>query len=318
MSSAAPAMPVINVAVAVVQRGDGHVLLAERPRGKASAGFWEFPGGKFEPGENARQALARELHEELGVELDAAFPWLTYEHAYADKIVRLHFHRVLAWHGTPHGREGQRVSWQDPEALGVSPLLPANDKVLKALVLPPIYGITHAGKYGVPGFMERLQVALGKGLRLIQVRERRMTPEQLVQFTRRVVVLAHAYGARVLVNADESVALKTGADGIHVPSDQLMRRCTRPATRLWAASCHDAGELARASALGADFAVLSPVLPTSSHPGVPGMGWEKFAALARGAALPVFALGGMKPGHLDAAMHHGAHGVALLSDIWQR
>lgn len=308
--------PLVNVAVAVVQRADGRVLLAERPRGKVSGGYWEFPGGKFDAGERAEQALARELHEEIGVELDRAHPWLTYEHAYPDKTVRLHFFRVTAWHGTPHGREGQRVSWEDPAAVSVAPLLPANDKVLQALNLPPLYAITQAGKYGVADFMSRLEQALARGVRLIQVREREMAPEQLAQFARRVIARARQYGAAVLVNGDEMLARKTGADGVHSTGAQLRRLNVRPATRLWAASCHNAEELARAATLGADFVVLSPVLPTASHPGEPGMGWARFAELTRGCPLPVYALGGMKTGLLDTARGHGAHGIALLSDIW--
>jgi 8-oxo-dGTP diphosphatase len=310
------ARPLVNVAVAVVQRADGCVLLAERPRGKVSGGYWEFPGGKFDAGERAEQALARELHEEVGVELDRAHPWLTYEHAYPDKTVRLHFFRVTAWHGTPHGREGQRVSWEDPAAVGVAPLLPANDKVLQALNLPPLYAITQAGKYGVAGFMPRLEQALARGVRLIQVREREMAPEQLAQFARRVIARARQYGAAVLVNGDEMLARKTGADGVHSTGAQLRRLTARPATRLWAASCHNAEELARAATLGADFVVLSPVLPTASHPGEPGMGWARFAELTRGCPLPVYALGGMQSGLLDTARGHGAHGMALLGGIW--
>ena len=316
MNAVAQVKPLINVAVAVVQREDGRVLLAERPRGKDSAGFWEFPGGKFEIGESAQQALARELHEELGVELDTAFPWLTYEHHYPDKIVCLHFYRVLAWHGMPHGREGQRVTWEQPGSITVGPLLPANNKVLQALTLPSIYAITHAEKYGVADFMRHLKTALENGVRLIQVRERRMTPEQLTQFARRVVMLAHAYGARVLVNGDESLARTTGADGVHSSSAQLNRLVARPSTCLWAVSCHNAEELARAASLGADFVVLSPVLPTTTHPGVLGMGWAGFAELTRNSPLPVYALGGMRRELLATAPGHGAHGIALLSGIW--
>ncbi len=308
--------PVVNVAVAVVQNADGRVLLAERPRGKASAGYWEFPGGKFEDAERAEDALARELHEEVGVELDAAYPWLTYEHEYPDKRVRLHFFRVLAWHGMPRGREGQRLSWEDPADLGVGPLLPANDKVLRALVLPPVYAITDTARYGVAGFMARLQAALEDGVRLIQVRERAMTTEQLAQIARRVVVLAHRYGARVLVNGNFVVAQRVGADGVHLTAEQLMRLTARPAIEFWAASCHGARELARAADLQASFVVLSQVLPTPDHPDVPGMGWARFQSLTRDYPLPVYALGGMKRELLDTAMRHGAHGIAVHRAMW--
>lgn len=316
MSTAAAQQPLVNVAVAVVQRSDGCVLLAERPQGKSSGGFWEFPGGKFEIAENAQQALAREVREEIGIEIDRSYPWMTYEHTYPDKRACLHFYRILAWHGTPHGREGQRISWEDPLALTIGPLLPANEKVLRALSLPPVYAITNAGKYGVAAFMDKLHAALERGVRLIQVREPEMTPEQLAQFARRVVVATHAHGARVLVNGDAVIAQRSGADGVHFQARQLLRLTTPPALEFWAASCHDAAELARAAELHASFAVLSPVLPTASHPGVPGMGWEKFEALTYQYPLPVYALGGMQLELLETAMGRGAHGVALLSGVW--
>jgi 8-oxo-dGTP diphosphatase len=307
---------VLDVAVAVLQRADGRVLLAQRPAGKPWEGYWEFPGGKIEPGEAVEQALARELHEELGVDPDRVYPWVTQEYAYPEKRVRLHFYRVLAWHGQLHGREGQDMSWENPAAVNIGPLLPANDKVLRALSLPSIYAITNAKKYGVTEFMQRLKAALEKGVRLVQVREPDMPPEQLESFARRVVEMAHEHDARVLVNGDEALARRCGADGVHLPSEQLMRMKQRPGTRVWAASCHDAAELAQAAALEADFVVLSPVLPTPTHPDAVGMGWEKFAGLVKDYPVPVYALGGMKRELLETAMRHGAHGVGLLSGIW--
>lgn len=316
MNAVTQPAPVINVAVAVLQDENGRVLLAQRPRGKPSEGFWEFPGGKFEVGEDALRALKRELHEEIGVELERAYPWLTQEYAYPDKVVRLHFYRVPAWSGLLHGREGQHVSWEDPAAVKVGPLLPANHPVMRALSLPTLYAITHAEKYGLNDFMDRLTAALQRGVRLIQVRERNMSPDQLAQFARRVVRLAHDHGARVLINGDEALALRVGADGVHLQAKQLMRLNTRPSTDLFAVSCHDAEELARAAEMGADFVVLSQVLPTPTHPDVPGIGWQKFGDLVYDYPLPVFALGGMRVELLDTAMSHGAHGIALLSGIW--
>lgn len=306
----------IDVAAAIVRQTDGRVLLAERPHGKPWAGYWEFPGGKIETGEAPLAALARELHEELGIELDVATPWITFVYDYPEKSVRLHFFRVSRWHGTPYGREGQRLTWEKPEALTVSPLLPANEKVLRALNLPPLYAITQASKYGIEEFMNRLKAALEHGVRLIQVRERAMSSEELARFAQRVVEVAHAYGARVLVNGDATVAKRAGADGVHLQGHQLMQLDVPPPTGIWAASCHDARELERAALLGASFVVLSPVLPTASHPGEPGIGWEQFATLIRAYPLPVYALGGMKSELLDTAMQHGAHGIALLSEAW--
>ncbi|MHB8256283.1 Nudix family hydrolase [Metallibacterium sp.] len=311
-----PSLPVVNVAVAVAQRADGCVLLAERPKGKVSGGFWEFPGGKFEIAEDARRTLARELHEEVGIEFDTAYPWMTYDHAYDDKVVRLHVFRVLSWRGTPYGREGQRIAWEDPAAVTVAPLLPANKRVLDALNLPPVYVITQASKYGVSAFMPRLTAALQSGVRLIQVREPRMTSEQLAQFARRVVAFSRRYQARVLVNGDVAAALRAGADGVHLPAEQLMRLSAPPAIGFWAASCHRPEELAQATRLHANFVVVSQILPTASHPGRRGLGWDQFAVLTRNCPLPVYALGGMHLDLLETAMHHGAHGIALQSEVW--
>lgn len=200
--------------------------------------------------------------------------------------------------------------------MDVTPLLPANDKILQALNLPPLYAITCAKKSGMTEFMPRLELALTRGVRLIQVREPDVAPAQCAQWARRIMDRAHAYGARVLVNGDETLARKVRADGVHSPARQLMRLTARPATRLWAASCHNTEELARAARLGADFVVLSPVLPTSSHPDHAAMGWHRFADLVRDYPLPVYALGGMRSDRLDIAMQHGAHGIACMSGIW--
>ena len=310
-------LPLINVAVAVIQREDGHVLMAERPYGKESAGFWEFPGGKFESGESAEQAITRELYEELGIRLNVVYPWICYKHTYPDKIVKLHVYRVFAWQGTPSGREGQRISWENPSSVTVMPLLPANEKILQAIALPLIYAIINAGPG--PGIkvklITRLTYLLGQGVRLMQVQIRHMNPDQHIQIMRPIVNLAHNYGAKVLVNGNESIALKSGADGIHLSANQLMNTHSWSCTQLLSASCHNASELAHAATLRANFVSLSPVRSTPTHPNISGMGWKKFADLTNNLSMPVYALGGLDSNYLATAIRHHAYGIALSSNI---
>lgn len=97
----------LEVVAAVLTHADGRFLLGQRPAGKVYAGYWEFPGGKIEPGEAPAAALARELHEELGIEVTRAHPWLIRDYDYAHAAVRLRFFRVLEWSGRLHGRENQ-------------------------------------------------------------------------------------------------------------------------------------------------------------------------------------------------------------------
>ncbi len=302
----------------MIERPDGSFLLAQRPAGKAYAGYWEFPGGKVEPGEPLPAALARELHEELGIDVEIARPWIVQTYAYPHAYVRLNFFRVSAWRGDPHGKEAQRLAWQHVSALDVAPLLPANGPVLRALQLPFEYAITHAQEIGETEQLERLDQRLAQGLRLIQVREKHMQAPALRRFAAAVIALSRPYGAQVLINSDIDLALRLGADGVHLAAAQLALLERRPALGWCAASCHSAAELARAVRLGADFAVLGPVQATPSHPDSVPLGWEGFAALAHGSSLPVFALGGITRDDLDSAWHHGAHGIAMVRGSWQK
>ena len=267
---------VVDVAAAVILRNDGRFLLTRRPPGKVYAGYWEFPGGKVERGEALPTALARELHEELGLDVTRAYPWIVQSYVYPHAHVRLHFFRVLGWRGDPHPREEQALAWAAVHDLGVAPLLPANGPVLRALALPDRLGITRAGELGMADFLTKLNAALRGGLRMVMVREKVMQRDQLTTFAAEVVQRCHAAGALVVVNGDAELAAKCGADGVHLPAYALMHAQSAPQARLCGASCHDAGELARTEALRFDYAVLGPVLPTSSHPGQPAIGLGAF------------------------------------------
>jgi 8-oxo-dGTP diphosphatase len=308
--------PAVDVAVAVLLRPDGTFLLAQRPRGKVYAGYWEFPGGKVEPGESVTVALEREIREELGVEIERAYPWITRIFTYSHATVRLHFHRIFSWRGEPHAVEHAALSWQRHDLITVEPLLPANGPVLRGLMLPDEYAFTGAGSLGSQRFLARLETRLRAGLRLIQVREKRLTRNETREFAQRVIALARPYGARVLVNADIALAHMVGADGVHLTAEQLRATAGRPDLEWCGASCHSAEELRLAETMGADLVVLGPVRPTPSHPGAVLLGWQRFGELASGAALPVYALGGMQPGNLEMAMSCGAHGIAMMRGAW--
>jgi 8-oxo-dGTP diphosphatase len=299
---------VIEVVAAVLERPDGSFLVAQRPSGKVYAGYWEFPGGKVEPGEQAPAALARELHEELGIDVETAYPWLARVYTYPHGTVRLSFFRVTRWRGEPHPREEQAIAWQRRGASTAAPMLPANAPILAALALPPEYAISDAARLGTAPMLERLERRLARGLRLLQVREPRLEAEERAMFARQAIGLAHRYGCKVLTKEDFP-----GADGRHYTSTELMRLARRPEGMLAAASCHTREELERAMALELDFVVLGPVLEKEG--GAP-LGWDRFAALIRGSSLPVYAIGGLRREDLETAWRHGAHGLAMIRGSW--
>ncbi len=301
----------VEVAAAVIQRPDGSFLLAQRPQGKVYAGYWEFPGGKVEPGEAVDSALFRELREELGIEVERAYPWITRTFTYPHATVRLRFFRVLSWKNDPHPREDQAIAWQRLEGPMASPMLPANAPVLASLALPWEYAVTDAGALGVPAMLARIERRLAGGLKLLQVREPRLAGDDRKAFTAQAIALAHRYGCKVMVKAPFP-----GADGIHFTAAELLELRQRPDGLLAAASCHTREELIRAMELGLDFAVLGPVKGTASHPGARTLGWDGFAALAAGTTLPLYAIGGLTAGDLESARQAGAHGVAMVSGAW--
>jgi 8-oxo-dGTP diphosphatase len=296
---------VIEVAAAVIQRPDGRFLLAQRPPGKVYAGYWEFPGGKVEPGEAAARALARELHEELGIDVERAYPWITREYVYPHGHVRLNFFRVTSWRGEPHAREDQAIAWQAPGAASVQPMLPANAPVLASLALPFEYAVTAAAQYGIAAMLEKLRLRLESGLKLVQVREPGLGAKERELFTQQVIGLAHRHGCKVM--AKEPIA---GADGIHLTAANLISLGKRPRGMV-AASCHTRAELEKAMALELDFAVLGPVKDKAA------VGWPKFAELARGATIPVYAIGGLTRADLEDAWTAGAQGVAMIRGAWR-
>jgi 8-oxo-dGTP diphosphatase len=319
---------VTEAAVGVIQRDNGMVLLAERPAGKPWAGYWEFPGGKIEANETPAQALKRELLEELGITITHFYTWLTRTYQYdaqydingvmqsQAKTVKLHFFMVDEWQGDPVGLEDQATSWQNPENLTVEPMLPANQPILTALGLHPIYAVTNLKEMGATLFFERLKLALEHGLMMIQVRENYLLPQELKLFAEHVIELARPIEAKVFINGDVQLARELNAAGVHLPAHKLMHLTSRPEGLLCGASCHNQLELAYAEVLGFDYVTLSPVKPTMSHPDAQPLGWDVFGQLVTGYSLPTYALGGILREDLHTARSYGAHGVAMQRDIW--
>ncbi len=317
---------IVEVAAAVLQRPDGSFLLAQRPADKIWAGYWEFPGGKIEPGETPYHALVRELREELGITVATAYPWVTRVYTYPHATVRLNFFRVTAWSGELHPHEGQAFAWQpsptlalprrEREQVSVSPMLPANAPILRSLSLPTLYAISNVQELGEDEFVRRLEAALHNGLRLVQLREKDYSRAALRALALKMLPLLRQHDARLIINADIELAKEIGAAGVQLTATQLAGLRERPDVEWCAASCHNAAELRRAEEMGCDFALLSPVLTTQSHPGAPHLGWENFAVIAAGSSIPIYALGGLTHDDIQTAWQHGAHGISLLRQAW--
>lgn len=313
-----PALPVIHVVAAVLQTADGRVLICGRPAGKEMAGLWEFPGGKIELGEIPRAALARELREELHIELRAAQPFMRLQHDYPTKRVELDIWRVTAWNGEPKPLENQPLAWVTVDDLPAWQLLPADAPIVAALRLPDRYLVTPAPDEDNAVFLQHLAQALDTGIRLVQLRASALPADAYAALAEQVIRVCRARQARILLNAAPALAVELGADGVHLPAWALTKHALRPLpSEFWlGASCHNTEELAAARQSGADFAVIGPVRPTASHPQTVSLGWDGFTVLAGQAGMPVYAIGGLSVDDISQAQAAGGQGIAAIRGLW--
>jgi 8-oxo-dGTP diphosphatase len=166
--------------------------------------------------------------------------------------------------------------------------------------------------------MARLRRLLDTGVRLLQFRSKHLPQAEYLAMAAEVVALSHAYNARILLNCEPQHVQTLDADGVHLSHQHLLQLQARPLAKdkLVAASCHDAASLQHAVTIGVDFAVLSPVKHTSSHPDCRILGWDAFHTLVDSVAVPVYALGGMQAGDVMLARQHGGQGIAAISSLW--
>ncbi len=309
-------LPLIPVACGVLVDRQGRVLSAQRPEGKVAAGYWEFPGGKIEPGESAAAALVRELQEELGVTVREARPLIRFRHAYTNREVILDTWLVTAFDGEPHSREGQALAWLSrDELVAQKQVLPTVGPIARALTLPVDYVFTspQASLEAVTAGLSRLPAAALLRLRLPALED--ADYERLAQALAPRCVAA---GVRLVLDRDPAQVQRLGAAGWHATASRLAGLTQRPLPPelLCLASCHRRADLQKARLLGFDAAVLGPVQPTPSHPGQAGIGWNAFAEQIEGLPLPVYAIGGLGPAQREEAYNAYAQGVAGISAYW--
>lgn len=309
----------VHVALGIARNPANEVLIARRPEGKVRAGQWEFPGGKLDRLESAADALVREWREELDVAIavDGGSYTLTYQ--YPDITVILHVFEGVRLLGDPRPREGQEIRWVAVDALDVSGFVAADRYVVTRLQLPRRYLLSNVRALGREDWLGRVDQALARAPALVQLREHDLPDDAYASLAAALERRCDQYRAPLLFNRGVSWVAGRTSGGLHVSALGLEALTGRPLPRpRWVgASCHTLAQLRHAERLDLDFATLSPVRPTASHPGAPGMGWAEFEAQVRAVAIPVFAQGGLEECDLECARGHGAHGIAMLRAPWR-
>ena len=312
-----PDSRIVHVVAGVITDARGRILLARRTEGRDLAGLWEFPGGKVEPGETPEQALVRELREELGIEARVGASVISVPQQYPHKRLRLDVRHIAAWTGAVKGLDGQALAWVPPHKLSSYAMPDADRPVVAALRDSEHYLITPEPGDDDAHWLSSLRKAVDAGARRIQLRAYITETERWRRLVDHATAYARDAGAEVLINGDIAVAKALGI-GVHLRVSQLAALSERPLPRaqLVIASCHTHEELVAAQRLDCDAAVLGPVLATPSHPGEPGMGWDRFVAMREQVAIPIYAIGGMTRDHVELARSHGAQGIAAIRNLW--
>ena len=309
--------PMLDIAVGVL-RCENEICLSLRQKHQSHADHWEFPGGKVEADESIEQALQREFIEEIGVQTDNWQPLIEIPWHYEKVSVRLHVFQTYDFDGTPHGKEGQLVRWFDINELRGLTFPEANQGILTALELGDRYAIS--GKFSDnQEFATKLDNLLSDGIKLIQLRAKDLDETAVLKLAQDNIEAVHHAGAKLLLNGTPELLTQTNADGIQIASNQLFQYDSRPIgkDKLLGASTHNVYEIAQALKIDADFILLSPVLPTETHPDMDALGWNAFTEMVKEIPVPVFALGGMKTELLNQAKQNSAQGIAAISEFWK-
>lgn len=306
-------MSQLHVAVGVIRNSADQILIAQRGAHQHQGGLWEFPGGKVEDGESVLQALRRELAEELAIEVSGTpRPLCQVAHDYGDRQVLLDVWLVDQFRGTPRALESQPLRWVASGALRSADFPVANRPVIRCLQLRDRILISAADPTSLPRTLQQWQTQPDA---LLQLRLPALD-ESGFQHWASHCLQQMARPSQLLLNCAPELATalhqRLGAGGCHLNRHRLRQFQQRPVPddMLLGASCHDAEELQRAAAIGCDYALLSPVQATTSHPGQRPLGWATFAELAASVPIPVYALGGMRASDLVSARQHGARGIA--------
>lgn len=308
-----------HVAVGVIFSPDKkQVLISKRKANQHLAGLWEFPGGKVEKGEDIYSALKRELYEELGVKVEEAKQLTTISYDYPDKSVLLDVWQINEWSGEPESREDQELKWVNTGELSLYDFPEANKHIIQTLSLKSVYLISPKSYENVNDLISTIEQCFSSGIKLFQLRlESKIEPEYS-QLINRLCKLTRTNDVKFMLNGEPSDINKHDVDGIHLKSQELFNFDERPLSEkmILGASCHNEKELLQAEKLNVNYAFLSPVKRTSSHPDSLPLGWKLFQSLSKKVTFPVYALGGMSLNDLETAKSNNAYGIAMISAIW--
>jgi 8-oxo-dGTP diphosphatase len=300
------------------------ILITRRKQGTHLENLWEFPGGKVEPGESRFFALKRELEEETGIHVVSAMPFQSVHHRYKEKNIFLDVWEIKQYWGQASGVEGQDANWVNIHELANYEFPDADKPVLKALSLYPRLLVTpDMPEQFEQSFIDQFERLMERQpYPLVVFRSHHLDDKTYADVAKKLNRICQNDDSHLIVHRPSLKSLQSklldAFQWRHLNSYSLQSIIENPfhdEVKL-SASCHDKAELKMAQRLDCEFALLSTVRDTQSHPGRQAKGWSGIKSIISKVNIPVYALGGVRRKDLCNARFQGAIGVAGITDFW--
>ena len=304
-----------KISLAVVMNEQGEILLSQRKKGLHLEGLWEFPGGKVNSGESFKQALRRELREELNVSLNRCRRLIDFSYCYPDRELHFQVFIVLIDESITRHAEQQNIRWIKKSQLDTLALPEANDVICNALLMPDLIMIADQKVLG-DDIITLVEKQLKSDVRIVQYRaDANSTSEKIVTVGRQLKSLCDQYSATLVLNSNWQLWEQIQPHGVHIKSCDLQSLKDIQGElpfKVISAACHSEQDADLINQLAIDSVIIGSVLPTLTHPQQASLGWIEFSRLCQKINKPVFAIGGCKPTDRDTSQVYGGHGIATI------
>lgn len=297
---------------------NGYVLLTKREKNTHLAGYWEFPGGKLNDGESFKQALRRELAEEIGFTLHDCHTLINFKYVYSDRQLHFQVFKLAVQRHTIVNNEGQNIQWLQKTQLHTVKLPAANKIILNALLMPNLYAIADANVFA-DDLLLQVERQLKAGAGMIQYRTQDQASDAIMENGLAIKELCDEYNALMVLNSEWHYWDKIQPHGVHVKSADLARlkqlATSRLNYRVISASCHTSEQARMINSMEIDSALVGSVNTTMTHPQQKPLGWTGFSKLCAHIDRPVYAIGGCRVSDIITSQVYGGHGIAAIRGI---
>ena len=310
----------IHIVIGIVKNTKGEVLVACRKPNTHLGGLLEFPGGKVKENETFINALNRELHEELNIDVRECSNLIQFPYSYPDRRVYLDVYTIDKYFGNIKANEFQHIEWRKLSSLSNNEFPSANHGIIQALQLPKVIAVTPNYGQDKDDFLYRFKKTIrNENISIIHLRSHNLNDHEYIRLAEECFKLCNESNKQLVLNRDIRSVNQIRGAGLHLTAKRLLSINERPFGEefLVSASCHTHNEVRHACDINLDYIFLGPVLEKHLIKDSQLLGWDTFAEITRESTIPVYAIGGVCELDVESSRKFGGQGIAAIRDLWQ-